>query len=344
MQVGVNYPWFDYGWDFGLGPPAWRGSRIEPRWLNSIDEDLRRFQDLGISVVRWFLLADGLNYGVGADAPRPDRSASGQWRFHPPRLDDHVVSHFEALLDRFVAAAEGRRPPIRLLPVLIDFHFCDSGVRPVTTPDPANPVRSIEDPGWVKQGRSDAIIDPLKRRQFLDHALATLLEASRTRADAIYAWDLINEPEWVTAGWHPNPAAPTPVPRAAMQAFLDDGKQRIRAAGFKPTIGFASAKGLGDSGITAEINQFHYYPGGSYDLHPHRFDPQFPGIIGECATTTADRWPGLPGHEQGILHRLRLARRLGYPLTILWSFRARDAHTAWSPAVEQDIAQFTGGA
>jgi hypothetical protein len=28
-------------------------------------------------------------------------------------------------------------------------------------------------------------------------------------------------------------------------------------------------------------------------------------------------------------------------LTILWSFRARDRHTAWSSAVEDDIARFT---
>ena len=337
----MNYPWFDYGWDFGLGPPAWRGSRGGPRWLDVIDDDLRHFQDLGISVVRWFVLADGLTYGVGADAPRPDAGAPGQWRFHPSRLDDHVLRHFEALLERFAAAAEGGRPPIRLLPVLIDFHFCDTGTRPVTTPDPANPVRSIEDPGWVKRGRADAIVDADKRQRFLDNALAPLLDVCRTRSNAIYAWEPINEPDWVTAGWHPDPFAPSPVPRAAMQAFLDEAKRRIRAAGFKPTIGFASAKGLGDCGVTAELNQFHYYPDGSHDLHPHRFDPQCPGIIGECATTAADLWPGLPAHQQGILHRLRLARHLGYPLTILWSFRGRDRHTAWSPAIEQDIIRFT---
>ena len=40
MQVGVNYPWFDYGWDFGLGPPAWRGGRQTPRWFDKVDEHL----------------------------------------------------------------------------------------------------------------------------------------------------------------------------------------------------------------------------------------------------------------------------------------------------------------
>ena len=77
MQVGVNYPWFDYGWDFGLGPPAWRAGRSTPGWYAEIDDHLRLFQSLGISVVRWFILADGLTYGVEGAAPVPIRHA---WR------------------------------------------------------------------------------------------------------------------------------------------------------------------------------------------------------------------------------------------------------------------------
>src|SRR5687767_13713834 len=37
MEVGVNYPWFDYGWDFGLAPPGWRGGQADPRWYAEID-------------------------------------------------------------------------------------------------------------------------------------------------------------------------------------------------------------------------------------------------------------------------------------------------------------------
>ena len=46
MQVGVNYPWFDYGWDFGLGPPPWRGNRGTPRWFDHVDDHLERLGDL----------------------------------------------------------------------------------------------------------------------------------------------------------------------------------------------------------------------------------------------------------------------------------------------------------
>jgi hypothetical protein len=100
-------------------------------------------------------------------------------------------------------------------------------------------------------------------------------------------------------------------------------------------------KTLRRSGITAEINQFHYYPDGRVGLGRHTFDPQFPGIIGEFATATSDVWPDLADDRQGIAHRLDLAAELGYPLVLPWSFRAHDRHTSWSESVEQDVRSFT---
>jgi len=341
MNVGVNYPWLDYGWDFGLGPPAWRGSRNAPRWFEDIDAHLRRFRDLGISVVRWFILADGLTYGTGEAAPRLDATIALEWRFEPPPLDGDFVQHFEELLQRFGRTARADVPPIQLLPVLIDFHFCERGTRPVEEPDPANPVNTRTHPGWVKQGRADAIRDPAKRARFLNRVLDPLLRASVSHAHVIYAWELVNEPDWITKGWHPNPFANPPISELSMREFLEDGKERIRAAGFRPTIGFGSIDTLRRSGVTAEINQFHYYPAGRARLERHTFDPRFPGIIGEFATATDDVWPDLTGGLQGVSHRLRLAADLGYPLVMPWSFLAEDRHTAWSPSVEGDLRSFT---
>ena len=303
MQVGVNYPWFDYGWDFGLGPPAWRGARTTPRCFEQVDGHLDRFRGLGISVVRWFILGDGLTYGTGVDAPRLDQSSAGDWRFEPPSLDAQFVGHFEELLDRFARTATADAPAIQLLPVLIDFHFCDRGVRAVEEVDPSDPLATREDPGWVKQGRVDAIQDPAKRSRFLTAVLDPLLRVSVRHPDVIYAWELINEPDWVTKGWYPHPFGNPPVPEVAMREFLEDGKQRIRAAGFRPTIGFGSIRTLRRAGVTAEINQFHYYPNGRVGLEEHRFDPRFPGIVGEFATAATDVWPDLDGEAQAIADR-----------------------------------------
>jgi hypothetical protein len=196
----------------------------------------------------------------------------------------------------------------------------------------------------VKGGRAGVLTSAARRTQFLDEVLEPLLAAASRRPETIFAWDLINEPDWITAGWHPNPFAPTPVPETAMRAFLEDGKQRIRAAGFPPTIGFASIQTLLRSGITAEINQFHHYPDGVRRLPRHAFDPRFPGIIGEFATSAADVWPDLTVQNQRVIHRLKHAEAQGYPLAIPWSFLAHDRHTAWSDRVEQDVFLFTSGA
>ena len=344
MQVGVNYPWFDYGWDFGVGPPGWRGARTTPRWFDQVDEHLDRLRGLGISVVRWFILGDGLTYGTGTDAPRPDQSSDTEWRFEPPPLDPEFMRHFEELLGRFARTATAAAPPIQLLPVLIDFHFCDRGVWPVEEVDSSDLLATRADTGWVKQGRADAILDPEKRTRFLTAVLDPLLRVSARQPDVIYAWELINEPDWVTQGWYPNPFAHPPIPELAMLGFLDDGKQRIRAAGFKPTIGFGSVRTLRRSGVTAEINQFHYYPNRRVGLEEHRFDPRFPGIVGEFATAETDVWPELNDDGQTVADRLRLVADRGYSLAIPWSFLAHDRHTAWTEAVEEDIRSFTTGA
>jgi hypothetical protein len=188
---------------------------------------------------------------------------------------------------------------------------------------------------------------------FFDAVLEPLLAASQAHADAIHAWELINEPEWVTSGWHPSSLKlrPTssstsiglPVSSAAMRGFLDEGTRRIRRAGFKTTIGFASIDTIGRTGITADLNQFHHYPGGRRRLARHRFDVRFPGIIGEFATASTDVWPELGRSSQTMLNRLIHADAQGYPLVIPWAFRSADRHTSWSREVEEDLRIFTRG-
>ncbi len=340
MDVGINYPWRDYGWDFGLGPHAWRGDVTTPRWTAAIDDHLRHFHDLGISVVRWFVLADGLTYGTGAQAPRPDPDAATGWSFEPPRLPAEAVSHFAELLRRFAASNVGRSRPLQLLPVLIDFHFCQPGSVCVQQSDPSDPYQWIDDPGWVKQGRVDVLIDVAKRRRFFDDAFDPLLRCSQQYAEVIYAWELINEPKWITNGWHPDGRTNHPVDEASMHAFLEEGKARVRGAGFKPTIGFALHDTLHATGITADINQFHHYPGGRTPLAPHNCNLDFPAIIGEFATAGDDVWPDLSGEGQTVCDRLAAAESLGYPLALPWSFLSRDRHTCWSAEVEHALRTF----
>jgi len=334
MQVGVNYPWFDYGWDFGVPPPGWRPSAT-PRWVGEIDVHLRHFQRLGVSVVRWFILADGLTYGSGETAPRPDPVLENAWRFDAPDIDQALIDHFEELLRRFDAVS-AVSDPVLLLPVLIDFHFCQPGIQPVALRDSAGPTAAY-DPNWVKQGRADAIANPSTRARFLERVLAPLLEVSEAHRNAVYAWELIIEPEWVTDGWHFDRSAECPIEEEEMRAFLDEGHARIRAAGLQSTVGFASVDTLRASGVVTEINQFHHYPGGSRPLDPHRFQGGFPTILGEFASAPNDIWPELSPTAQTVFDRLTLAADRGYPLAMPWSFRGGDRYTLWSDA---DVLRF----
>jgi len=298
---------------------------------------------LGISVIRWFILGDGLTYGTGPDAPKLDRSATRDrsgWSFGPPVLAREFQEHFEALLQSFAAQCAGPHP-VRLLPVLVDYKFCEPGIWPVGKEDPARP-QGITDAGWVKGGRVEAITT--SRRRFIEQVLRPLLRLSSGYRDAIYAWDVFNEPEWVTSGWHPDRRNDHPVNESEMRAFLEDSMSAIRQAGFRSTIGFSVIETIRRTRLYADINQFHHYTDGSRSLERNPFDPRHPGIIGEFATSTAeDTWPELRQRSQRVLDRLRLAESHGYALALAWSFQATDRHTAWTLQAEDDIECFTQG-
>jgi hypothetical protein len=342
MDAGVNYPWFSYGWDFGPAPPGWR-SGDDPAWVTRIGPHLQHLSAIGISVVRWFILGDGLTYGSGPDAPKPVRLATGEtagWRFDPPALAREFEEHFEAVLQNF-AATSAQSHPVRLLPVLADYKFCEPGEWPVSRQDTGSP-QGVPDEGWVKGGRVEAITS--NRQPFIEQVLRPLLRLSSGYRDAIYAWDIFNEPEWVTSGWHPGRRNDHPVAETEMRAFLEDSIAAVRETGFKPTIGFGMIETIRQTCLYADINQFHHYTDGSRFLEPDPFDPRYPGIIGEFATSTAeDTWPELRQRGQRVLERLKLAERQGYALALPWSFRAEDRHTAWTCQTENDIECFTQG-
>lgn len=184
MLVGINYPWVDYGWDFGDPPAAWIAAESLPARREAkrkkIEEDFRLFAAQGIFAVRWFLLADGLSYGMGEYAPR---RIGGGWAFDP--LPAGHAFHTRLIDDFDFVLLVCRKYDLKLLPSLIDFHWCRQGM-------PAG-----GNPGIIKGGRYDIVRDPQKRLAFFDRILDPLLESSTQYRDSIYAWELVNEPEWV---------------------------------------------------------------------------------------------------------------------------------------------------
>ena len=56
--LGVNYPWLNYGQDFGEGPWGHCGISVPENRLR-VAQDFAEIQDSGATTVRWFLFGDG---------------------------------------------------------------------------------------------------------------------------------------------------------------------------------------------------------------------------------------------------------------------------------------------
>ncbi len=346
MQVGINYAYQDFGCDFGL--PAYNGRKP---WQHDIDAKLDLFQSLGISVVRMFILGAGWNYG------RP-RFSNG-WHFDPPSaLDPSFFEDLADLLDRIASRQ------LKLVPCLMGFEM-------VFDP-PNNRIVDFAGPsptGYVGGGRADIMLDPRKQRLFFDTVLDPFLtepfRGSSRRRDAVYAWEVCNEPEWCAVDGlsfrtsplhnHPNPPPRDrpndliprrAVPLQTMKDFVAAANARIRRAGFPTTVGYANYESIarwGTSALHIDIPQFHYYG------DPHELPPcPLPGtIVGEFATARHNPWPFMS--DQSVRARLVMLQALGYAGAYLWSADTRANSTAasgpveWTPATQSEVLEFTGG-
>lgn len=342
LLVGINYPWIDYGWDFGDPPQAWVAWQNLPAWReqkrNRIVEDFTRFADQGLFAVRWFILPDGTNYGVGIESPE---NSSGQWQFEP-LVPDHPCHHrlcddFEFVLETCV------RLGLKFVPSLIDFHWCHHG----TVAD--------HKAGIVKGGRAEIINDPIKREAFFRSVLEPLLEVSLRHPQAIYAWELMNEPEWVTTNKpleeHSSQENKT-VPLEKMLDFLRKGIGRINGKrlpngqqAFRSTVGFAHHDTLFDwdsAGLGITLHQFHFYAQKDGTLPPNVFSDEYSCFVGEFATAVQKDWTDLKKRklDQSVINRLNLLEERGYPAAFLWSAQAADVATRWTPTEVQDTLAF----
>ena len=336
MFVGINYPWVHYGWDFGDPPPAWVAGSILGEWREKkraqIEEDFQRFAPQGIFAVRWFIMADGLNYGIDDFAPR---KTGESWSFDP-LPSSHTF--YEQLRDDFAAVLQiCRNTGVRLFPSLIDFHWCRQGF-------------AIDgSPGIIKCGRYDILRDRSKRQTFLERVLDPLLEISALYRDSIYGWELINEPEWVVRRFStfPKKDRNRTVRRNEMKEFIMEGISRINRHSFPSSVGFAHWRSLDkwnsrELGIT--VDQFHYYAQDNRDLPLHAELKRHPCVVGEVATAASRGWPGLASlaKDQTVTNRLRCLEEKGYPACFLWSARAADQATNWTSREHQEIIAYTG--
>jgi hypothetical protein len=287
--MGANLPWLRYGCDFGSnrwqpdGGLASNGSAAAAR------DALDRLADLGVSVVRWFVFCDG-RAGIGFDT-----------RDLPRGVDDATWADLDLALE--LARARG----LRLLLSLLDFHWC----RPARWSD-----------GVRLGGRCGVLRSAGGRAALLDRVLAPTV--SRYAGEStVFAWEVMNEPEWVTlglGGWRPRHT----LRRGTMRTFLGEAARAVGSASRRPvTVGLASARWLSlVRGLDLDFYQVHWYD--RLERHAplsttvERLRLDRPVVLGEFPTR---------GSTRGVAAVLDAARRAGYSGALFWSWLAGDRAT-----------------
>src|SRR5262249_37619838 len=108
FTAGVNYPWANYGNDFGVSPWGSIGVSI-PDTKKFVEADFAYLHSQGITVIRWFLFCD-MRSGIVFN---PDGTVAG--------MDDHVMDDMSAAIE------VAKKNDIKIIFVLFDFSAFSKG-------------------------------------------------------------------------------------------------------------------------------------------------------------------------------------------------------------------------
>ena len=284
--LGANLPWQRYGGDFGANQWQPEGGVARPDRRATLRDTLASLVDSDARTVRWFMLADG-RAGL---LEQPDGRLVG--------LDDRVFRDADAALE------ELDRSGLPVILVLFDFHWFA-------------PHRIVE--GVRLGGRGAVATEPAARRRLLDRVVVPLLDRYGTRG-TILAWEVVNEPEWVTrSAW--SLSRRWRVPRPLMRSFVGEVVGVIHERASQPaTVGSASARTLHlVQGLGLDLYQVHWYD--HLDLRAPLDRPvsalglDRPLLLGEFPTRGSRRTPA---------EIVRSARDAGYAGALAWSSLADD--------------------
>jgi hypothetical protein len=284
--LGANLPWQRYGLDFGANGWQPEGGVAQPGRRAALRAALESIAARGTGIVRWFMLADG-RAGI---VETPDGRIEG--------LDEYVFRDADAALE------ELERAGLRVMFVLFDFHWFMA--------------RRFAD-GVRLGGRSAVATDAGQRRRLIGRVVAPLVERYGQHS-SILAWDVVNEPEWVTRStW--SLSRRWRVPRPLMRSFVREVAAAIHDHASQPaTVGSASARTLPlVQGLGLDVYQVHWYDRldrrAPLDRPVAGLGLDGPAILGEFPTQGSLRSP---------TEIVRSAREAGYAGALAWSALADD--------------------
>jgi hypothetical protein len=326
---GCNYPWSTdgttvfYGLDFGAN--VWGSHLGVSTRRAAVERDFGDMAGLGLNVVRWFVFCDG-RAGIVYD----DRDL-------PAGLDPHFFTDLDTALE--IAAAHG----IVLDLVLLDHPWMFSGVRATV----ADPVTGGALEARLPRGRADVLGTDAGRRALFAHVIEPLVRRygpSGERgdlADAVGAYELMNEPDFVIEEWEADVSrhVASPLRFEVVAALVTRLSELVHAhSRALTTLGCARVRNLWaweDPALGIDLLQVHTYPD---TKHPERdvdlfgLPPSALGVsrqvlIGEFpGDATRQSPPGASPPARTLEQYLEFAIERGYAGAWPWSFSGTDGY------------------
>jgi hypothetical protein len=300
--AGVNYPWYNYGSDFGSN--AWGHHGVsDPGVRSSVSSDFDFLKSKGVQAARWFLFSNG----------------SAGLAFDQNGLVTGVSPLFYEDLDAALSIAQGHG--IKLILVLFDFHLIDE----------AKMVNGVQTGGHAK-----LITDAKAEDSLFSNALEPILKKYGGNSN-VMAWEVMNEPEnGIRSLLH----MMSPVSSDSMHAFAKRAAAAIHSGGGQATLGsFRKGDVSQWKGVGLDLYQFHYYDYMSWTFGDVLNAPYSemgldkPCILGEFPTK---------GAKFSADTYLGTMRGDGYAGAFAWSLRANDSKSDFRSAGDRFSAWVNG--
>jgi hypothetical protein len=327
---GCNYPWSTdgktvfYGLDFGAN--VWGSHLGVSTRRAAVARDFAQMAALGFTVARWFLFCDG-RAGIVYDE-----------RGLPAGLDPHVFADADAALE--IARDSG----IRVSFVLLDHRWMFAGVRHTI----ADPATGVVLEARLPHGRAPVLCSQPGRDRLFEHVFMPLIRrygGSGERSDlagAVFAYEFMNEPDFVVEEWERDLSAhvPRPVPFEVLADLVSrlSGLVHTEHPAAVTTLGCARLHNLwawDDASLGLDLLQLHSYPdvrhpardADVFGTHATALGVRHPVILGEFPGNGPVQHPeGAAPPETTLSEYLDFAVNAGYAGAWPWSFSGTDGY------------------